>query len=283
MFLVSLVPVPLPDLSVDPTHGGFTPAPGSRSLGNILIVTTSCYETHDNYHPPRDRYHFVELSCTRDPLHPDVEVDEGQEVGQLLQFFIDSYGTLGHKKLIFTHNHDKCWHIGERTIWEHIDHLVKTDYFWTQPFGNIFRSYIIEVFFEPRPNNETFCQMDDDTWWMNMTDFAYFLFDNTSFMAMPWTNWNTPCCDMFFMDASLIVQHPREEYVLLRERLKTIARRGYCDMFDRQSCRDNASFIENTPRKRNFVAAGVFERAWGPMFTGKANQVWNLTATGTGR
>jgi hypothetical protein len=124
--------------------------------------------------------------------------------------------------------------------------------------------------------------MDEDTWWMNMTDFAYYLFKGTSFMSMPWTSWNTPCCSTFFMNADLITEHPREEYGLLLERIQTMTRLGYCRMFNRRSCRDNASFIKDSPTHWNFVVGGLLERAWSPMFTHKSNLEWNLTATWEG-
>jgi hypothetical protein len=114
--------------------------------------------------------------------------------------------------------------------------------------------------------------MDDDTWWMNMTDMAYYLFRNTSFMNVPWTHWNTPCCSTFFMDSDLILEHPREEYVMMLERVQTMVRLGYCRLFDRRTCRDNASLIEDSPRHWNFVVGGLLERAWGPMFTRRDNQ-----------
>jgi hypothetical protein len=231
-------------------------------------------EEPGTFNPPTDRYSFMHLQCN--PATNDVDA---RETGQILSFIISSYGQLQQKKLIFCHAHDNSWHLGERSIWFHIDHLVRTDYFWESSFGNVMRCYITDIFF--RPNDEGLrCQMDEDTWWMNMTDIAYFLFAGTTFMNVPWTSWASPCCSTFFMNSDLILKHPKEDYVILLKRLRTAVKLGYCRLFQRRSCVDNATFIEDSPNHWNFVMGGVLERAWGPMFTRLSNQVWNLTRTG---
>jgi hypothetical protein len=144
-------------------------------------------------------------------------------------------------------------------------------------FGNVFRCYITEVAFR-KHGNEVRAQMDDDTFWMNMTDVVYYLFENTTFMNVPWTRWNTPCCSTFFFNSELILRHPRGDYEVLLERVYKIAEIGYCGMFQRRSCVDNATHITKTLAGYNFVIGGVLERSWSIILTNRSNQPWNLTA-----
>jgi hypothetical protein len=115
---------------------------------------------------------------------------------------------------------------------------------------------------------------------MNMTDFARYLFNGTSFADLPWTNWTMPCCSTFFMNSDLILRHPREDYITLLNRMHTMATFGYCKMFQRRACIDNASAISGTPDHWNYIVGCVLERAWGPMFTGLPDQEWNMTSLG---
>jgi hypothetical protein len=280
LLILSTIAILLPST---PTPAGFdfdfdlstTPPPvtPARSLRNVVIVTTGCQEEAGTYNPPRDRYTVLDLRC--DPATNDVDA---REAGQILRFFRDYYGKFAQKKLIFCHAHDTSWHVEGKSIWEHIDDLVHTDYFWEGCFGNVMDSWMLGVSFE-RVGNEVRCQMDGDTWWMNMTDFASYLFEGTSFMSIPWTHWNTPCCSTFFMDSDLIMLHPREEYRILLERVRIMTRLGYCRMFNRRSCIDNALVIEESPRHWNFVVGGVLERMWAPMFMDITKLEWNLTTT----
>jgi hypothetical protein len=127
-----------------------------------------------------------------------------------------------------------------------------------------------------RVGNETHAHYGD-SWYVNATDWAYFLFQNTTFMSFPWPYWISPQGATFFMDSGLITKHPREEYLLLLERVRVMVKLGYCGMFERRACVENASLIHNTTHARNFFVGELLERAWAPMFTGMVNWSWNLT------
>jgi hypothetical protein len=172
--------------------------------------------------------------------------------------------------LIFIHAHDRSSHYPGGTIWDHIEALVKTDYFRTRDFGNVINSVLfLGLGFFPR-DGYPWAQMDE--WPINMTDYAYFLFRNTSFMNMPWTEWHMPCCSTFFMNSDLIRKHPQWEYRTVMDRVRTTIRVEYCDLFNRSTCASNPSQSE-----RKFILGGLLERAWGAMFTGRSDQEWNMT------
>jgi hypothetical protein len=240
---------------------------------SIVVVTIGCKEPPGAFHPPTDRYSIIQLRC--DPATND---RDGHEAGPMIRFFGDYWGRFRRTKLIFAHAHDRSYHYPGGTIWDYIDRLVQTEYFRTHEFGNVIGGgSFLGVAFR-KSGNTTWAQMDSDTWWMNMTDYALFLFRNTSFMGVPWTEWHMPCCSTFFMDSELIMRHPQWEYRILMERIRTMVSVGYCNLFNRSACRDyGEKIIIPTQAHFSFIVGGVLERAWGPMFTGKSNQEWNYT------
>jgi hypothetical protein len=241
-----------------------------RDLTTVVVVAIGCHEPPGAFHPPTCPYELIQLRC--DPVTNDVDA---RETGVMLRFFRDYYDKLWDKKLIFIHAHDtSTTHIEFHTIWGYIDRVVQTDYFWTHSFGNVLCCHFLGLAFRP-VGNEIHATVD--AWYINYTDWAYFLFQNTSFIHFSWPEWHSPCRSTFFTDCELILRHPREEYGILLDRLRTIVKLGYGEMFNRRACIENASEIYHDVETQNFFACQLLERAWGPMFTGNWRYEINWT------
>jgi hypothetical protein len=132
-----------------------------------------------------------------------------------------------------------------------------------------------------KSGNETRCIMDRDTGWMNMTDWAQYLFENTTLMDVPWTDWHAPCCSTFFMNADLIMRHSAEEYLTVLGRIRNAATLGYCGMFDRSICHNPYLYNLITPTTDHwsFILGGIMERAWAVIFTGRTHIEWESKRT----
>jgi hypothetical protein len=79
---------------------------------------------------------------------------------------------------------------------------------------------------------------------------------------------------MFFMDASLIVQHPRWEYLAMLDKVHEVVVAGYCNTFQRKICETNPMARALNQGQFNFLVGGVFERSWAAMFTGASELEW---------
>jgi hypothetical protein len=256
--------IPIPSLSIGHIAVQY------RDLSKVVVVAVGCQERPGEFNPPIRPYEIIQIRC--DPITNDVDA---RETGVMLRFFRDYYDKFLGKKLIFTHAHDTSFtHIRYHTIWEFIDIAVQTDYFWSHSFGNVVCCNFLHLEFR-RVGNEIHATAN--SWYTNFTDWAYFLFQNTSFMDLSWSEWHSPCCSTFFIDSELIRKHPREEYGILLDRLRTIVSLGYCGMFNRRACTENSSQILRHAGARNYHAGQLLERAWGPMFTGSQTYAINGT------
>jgi hypothetical protein len=147
----------------------------------------------------------------------------------MLRFFAETYGRLSATKIIFTHAHDNAYHLDGVTIWDYIDRLVRTEYFRRSPFGNVLYGRFVGVTFR-NVSGYRYGVLDGGRPWFNVTDMANYFFENTSFAIATSMDWYMTCCSTFFMEPSLILNHPRDDYLKVLAKVQTFAKIGFCDL-----------------------------------------------------
>jgi hypothetical protein len=124
-----------------------------------------------------------------------------------LNFVIDNYDSNLADKYIFVHGHDRAWHY-QGSVLTAIGTLINTRYFRNQNFGGLFKAEYAGGA----------CGEGESGW---AGPLYRFLFANTSMPTQMVTESNQrPCCGTFWMNSELVRTRPKEEYVLIRDRLR---------------------------------------------------------------
>jgi hypothetical protein len=224
----------------------------------ILIVSTGCLEARGKFNPPPRLYHMVHLKCNLSTNHIDA-----REVGQLLRFAYQYYDLISEKKIIVIHAHDRSGHY-RGNIWDEIQHLVSTDYFWKEDFGVIIR----------RPTPVLFTKFNTSGPVLNSISYPFqvypdvgrvmqFCFRRTSIENYSFNEtWEVPRSSTFFMNSILLKTRKRDDYKIMLQNVNDLVTEGICELLQWVKC--------PIPRWFYNAAVGyVWERAWAFIFTNK--------------
>jgi hypothetical protein len=230
---------------------------------SFALVTVGCREPPGTYNPPIGEYNIIEVHCRN-----EINDIDGREVGPMLRFLADTYGKLNFRKIVFAHAHDKGNHLpGGKTLWYFLNRYQNSEYFRTRRLGQIIPVFRLTTEFR-RINGYIYSEIQyAKKPWLNMTDLVQFFFQNTSFMNMKLDRWDTPCCATFFLDTKLILDHPREDYLKILERVNQFVPLGYCRLFGESRCREEPAAFKLSQKDWNYIAAEVMERSWIAMFS----------------
>jgi hypothetical protein len=195
---------PVPDLAYP-----FISRPILRegALPEALLIYTVCPAS-----PKRSRFSvwratIPTLSITCNSRTRQFDCNEA--VGYLT-FVINHYDKPLAKKYLFVHGHDSSWH-GRENLFDLLPRLLKSEYFAGHPYGAIY----------VRPQG--FCAfgkpLSDVRNWS--VPIYQYVFANTSMPAYPPDDGKfQPCCATFFMNSELVKTRKKEEYILIRDRLR---------------------------------------------------------------
>jgi len=118
----------------------------------------------------------------------------------------DWYDKLEEEIAVFVHGHKRSWH--QANIESNLLSSMKTDYFWSEPYGGI-----DEGLWKACCDNERY------------NEIYNYVYNGTS-MPRIWNRYSVyPCCGTFFVKTSLIRSRPREEYRIMKDNLIKCSRK----------------------------------------------------------
>jgi hypothetical protein len=128
-----------------------------------------------------------------------------------LNFIISHYDRPIADKYIFAHGHDTSWHY-QGNFWDALDSLLTSTYFRKLKYGGVFRgNYFTGPWGE-----------DEASWARPLHEFV---FAGTSMPPKPIEENNQrPCCATFWLNSELVWSRKKEEYIVMRDRLREWSR-----------------------------------------------------------
>jgi hypothetical protein len=239
-------------------------------FGNVLVVSTGCHEPPGHFNPPVGRYRHFPLHCNESLVGLDA-----RETSLILRFARDFQGRVEADRVIFCHAHDLSRHL-PGLIWDIIDRVTRTKYFWSHDYGNLVSRTIITTKFFTDRKGVLHTWTTNHPGWIAMHFLVEFLFAETSLARCHLTQpvWRTPCCSTFFVDPKLLMRRTPQEYETILDRIHWLARHPHSALWMRTI--GSSSYPTNKLR-RHVVVGEVLERAWGVIFTGRGDPELHAT------
>jgi hypothetical protein len=166
-----------------------------------LLIYTTCQNTVP-FSVWRTDIPAIGIECNNETNFWDCN-----EAVPYLNFLIDNYDTPLADKYIFAHGHDTSWHY-QGNFFDALDNLLSATYFRKLSYGGVFRG-----------NYFTGAWGDGEEYWAK--PLYQYLFTGTSLPPEPIEDHNQrPCCATFWLNSELVWSRKKEEYILMRDRLR---------------------------------------------------------------
>jgi hypothetical protein len=225
---------------------------------DVLVVVSGCHEPPDSLNPPAGLYRVVRVYCNESTNNIDA-----RESGIMLRFVIEHYWKIRERKVFFIHNHDKAWHVPRGSVWEDIAQAVNAPTFWTNDFGLL--ANVLNNHFPPGV---------PEARWIRYGGVIPWLFQGTSMTEWLGKSWDMPCCATFWLNSELMWQRPKRDYVRLLANINTLAKAGFCAVFNWTVCNE-PNFQQNHrgegASSDNYVLGQVMEVVWGVLLANRSN------------
>jgi hypothetical protein len=185
-------------------YTNFNPRTTTERL-RVLLIYTTCQNSAP-WSLGRATIPAVGMECDN-----RTRLFDCNEAVPCLSFIIDHYDHPLADKYIFAHGHDTSWHY-QGNFWDALDSLLNSTYFRKMKYGGVFRG---NYFTGPWGNNEE--------WWAR--PLHEFVFARTSMPPEPIEDRNQrPCCATFWLNSELVWSRKKEEYIVMRKRLREWSR-----------------------------------------------------------
>jgi hypothetical protein len=171
---------------------------------SLLLIYIIC--GHPRFSVDKRRVPAIGIEC--DQARSSIDC---REAVPYLNFIIEFYYTDLADKYFFAHGHDRAWHF-TGNFFDQLQDLQRSEYFLNGTFGGL-----LHAMWENGPCG--IYQFD------RLNKMYGPIFAGTSMPPRPIYNNNTrPCCATFWITPALIRQRPREDYIIIRDRLRQWSR-----------------------------------------------------------
>lgn len=179
-----------------------------NNLPEVLLVYISC--GNSKFSTYKTIYPLHPLKCNQETNWRDA-----CEGGLMLDFFTEVYDKPLAKKYIFVHNHDTSYHY-QIDIWERLNYINKTDYFWKRDYGGLYCQFITF-------RNECGTREGDLFWYNKFKAIEDYIIEkrimNKSMQYYLENEGEFPASSTFFVTQELIRRNPIELYQNIRKGL----------------------------------------------------------------